>query len=59
VDSWQKKVFDGQCLRVVLNDCSGQREFYVLFDRKDASLVQVGDDVTRLCETLFGNIFVE
>jgi hypothetical protein len=38
---------------------NGQREFFVLFDRKDASLVQVGDDVNRLCETYFSNIYLE
>lgn len=38
---------------------SGQREFYVLFDKKDASLVQVGEDVGRLCEVYFSNIFID
>eukprot|EP00698_Gefionella_okellyi_P023101 TRINITY_DN7780_c0_g1_i1.p1 TRINITY_DN7780_c0_g1~~TRINITY_DN7780_c0_g1_i1.p1 ORF type:complete len:433 (-),score=73.35 TRINITY_DN7780_c0_g1_i1:11-1309(-) len=38
---------------------SGQREFFVLFDKREASLVQVGEDVQKLCETYFGNIFIE
>lgn len=38
---------------------SDQREFYVIFDQKNANLLEINDEVRKLCSTYFNNIFID
>ncbi|KJE98104.1 hypothetical protein, variant [Capsaspora owczarzaki ATCC 30864] len=49
----------------MLSDCwvvgrkSEQREIFVMLQQKNANLIEINDEVRRLCMTLFNNIFLE
>jgi len=43
----------------LLEKKSDQREFYVIFEQKNANLLEVNEEVRKLSSTYFNNIFIE
>lgn len=54
---------DGETLMKTMSDCwvvgkkSDQREFYVVINQKNANLIEINEEVKRLCAGHFTNIF--
>ncbi|XP_072044542.1 vacuolar fusion protein CCZ1 homolog [Amphiura filiformis] len=54
---------DGETLMKTMSDCwvvgkkSDQREFYVVINQKNANLIEINEEVKRLCAAHFTNIF--
>ncbi|KAI0215152.1 hypothetical protein LSAT2_032794 [Lamellibrachia satsuma] len=42
----------------VVGKKSDQREFYVVINQKNANLIEINEEVKRLCATHFNNIFI-
>lgn len=53
----------GEVIMKTLNDCwivgrfSNSREFYVIVTQKKASLIEIDDEVKKLCESQLKGIF--
>ena len=45
--------------RWIVGRKSDQREFYVIFDNKNAHLIEINEEVKKLGSTYFQNIFLE
>eukprot|EP01118_Nematostelium_gracile_P018295 TRINITY_DN8091_c0_g1_i1.p1 TRINITY_DN8091_c0_g1~~TRINITY_DN8091_c0_g1_i1.p1 ORF type:complete len:444 (-),score=113.32 TRINITY_DN8091_c0_g1_i1:1241-2572(-) len=45
--------------RWVVGKKSDQRELYVIFDHKNSHLIEINDEVRKLCNTYFSNIFMD
>jgi len=45
--------------RWVVGRKSDQREFYVIFDQKNAHLIEINEEVKKLSSTYFNNIFID
>lgn len=56
-------VDEGEIILKTVDDCwvigkkSDQREFYVLITQKNANLIEVNEEIKRLCHNHFSNIF--
>ena len=56
-------VEDGETIVKTINDSwvvgkkSDQREFYVVLTQKNANLIEINDEIKKLCNTHFNNIF--
>lgn len=54
----------GEIIVKTLSDCwvvgkfSDQREFYVVINQKNANLIEVNEELKKLCSTHFNNIFI-
>ncbi|CAH1273546.1 CCZ1B [Branchiostoma lanceolatum] len=54
---------DGETIMKTMSDCwvvgkkSDQREFYVVLNQKNANLIEINEEVKKLCATNFNNIF--
>ncbi|XP_006814751.2 vacuolar fusion protein CCZ1 homolog [Saccoglossus kowalevskii] len=60
---FDKTVDDVETVMKTMLDCwvvgkkSDQREFYVVINQKNANLIEINEEVKRLCSTHFNNIF--
>ncbi|CAH1794456.1 unnamed protein product [Owenia fusiformis] len=58
-----RNVDEGETIVKSITDCwvvgkkSDQREFYVVINQKNANLIEINEEVKRLCATNFNNIF--
>ncbi|XP_077980451.1 vacuolar fusion protein CCZ1 homolog [Glandiceps talaboti] len=61
--SFAKTEDDAETVMKTVTDCwvvgkkSDQREFYVVINQKNANLIEINEEVKRLCSTHFNNIF--